>query len=89
MEFRDWLFTEARFTTDPGELLLRVCEKLNEKEFGLMRSMLGIRTLHPEVSVELYVWQRDQRGIETPQETVFAERIRAADSSTSAPKRST
>ncbi len=39
--------------------------------------MLGIRTLHPEVSVELYIWQRDQRNVETPQDTIFAERERA------------
>jgi len=77
VDLRDWLFNEARYTTDPGELLLKLCEKLNEKSFGLMRCMLGIRTLHPEVSVELYVWQRDARGVETPQETVFAERARA------------
>lgn len=77
MDFRDWLFTEARFTTDAGELLLKVCERLNEKGFGLMQGMLGVRTLHPEVSVEFYMWQRDERRVGAAQETIFTERKNA------------
>lgn len=72
MDLSTWLLTEARYATNAGEMLARLCERLNERGFSIMRSTMQLLTLHSEVSLELFVWRRDERRIEIPQENRLA-----------------
>ena len=63
--FVDWLLREAWDATTSEELVGRLGQRLVEADIPLMRLVLVIRTLHPEVLANAYSWRRDE-GVREP-----------------------
>lgn len=55
----EWLLGEGRLLKSPGELLAHFCGELEAVGLSVFRANTRIPTLHPEVSVAVYIWHRD------------------------------
>jgi len=52
-----WLLTAGRFAEDPATLLSGLARRLCDDGLDLVRLNVQPRTLHPEISIILYVWR--------------------------------
>lgn len=59
-----WLVTEGSLCPDLAALHGGLCDRLGATGAGICRSVLVIRTLHPEVRGVTLLWRRSQPGVE-------------------------
>jgi adenylate cyclase len=72
-----WLLTTGRFASDPAALLSGLANRLCEDGLDVIRMNLQPRTLHPEISVMLYVWRPREGRSELRDTAAVVETTRA------------
>lgn len=56
----DWLITQGLSEGTYEDLIDGFCQRLNEAEIPVERSMLAMRTLHPTIDARGFIWRRGE-----------------------------
>jgi hypothetical protein len=57
-QISDWLIARGLEAGSYDDLLTGFCERLDAGGFGLRRSMMAMRTLHPTIDARSLIWRR-------------------------------
>jgi len=59
---KNWLLDVGRLIADPLDFVAAFSEQLNEQGLAIARFRIGFRTIHPQIAVWAYAWNRDDNA---------------------------